>query len=134
MSHRTSSRSRRAGVLVVAAAAGALSAFASAPAGAVVGDPAADGAYAYAAKPAIGDNVRTCTGALVDPYLVVTAASCFSDDPAQPQALKAGTPKWKTTATIAGKRRQPHLLQARHDRLGPPRHPDRHHPAHRLTG
>ncbi|MFG2905875.1 trypsin-like serine protease [Kitasatospora sp. NPDC048286] len=31
---------------------------------------------------------------------MLTAASCFSDDPAQPQALAAGAPQWKTTATI----------------------------------
>ncbi|MEE1783444.1 hypothetical protein PUR71_11030 [Streptomyces sp. SP17BM10] len=67
MSLSTSSRSRRAGVLAVAAAAGALNAFASAPAGAVVGDVAADDAHAYTARLAIGDNQRACTGALVDP-------------------------------------------------------------------
>ncbi|MFJ7278366.1 hypothetical protein [Kitasatospora sp. NPDC098663] len=33
-------------------------------------------------------------------YWVLTAASCFADDPDQPQALAAGAPKWKTTATI----------------------------------
>ncbi|MFJ9951502.1 trypsin-like serine protease, partial [Kitasatospora sp. NPDC091207] len=27
-------------------------------------------------------------------------ASCFADDPAQPAALQAGAPKWKTTATV----------------------------------
>ncbi|MGW2255205.1 trypsin-like serine protease [Kitasatospora sp. NPDC001660] len=94
---------RRAGLLAAVAAAGALGAVSSVPAGAVVGDPAADGAYTYTAKLAIGDNLRSCTGALVDTNWLITAASCFSDDPAQPQALAAGAPKWKTTATIAGK-------------------------------
>ncbi|SOB88859.1 trypsin-like serine protease [Streptomyces sp. 1331.2] len=102
MLHRTSSRPLRTGVLIAAAAAGALTTFAS-PAGAVVGDPVTDGSYAYTARLAIGDNLRACTGALVDPSWVITAASCLSDDPAQPQALTAGAPKWKTTATIAGK-------------------------------
>ncbi|MFF3070653.1 trypsin-like serine protease [Kitasatospora sp. NPDC057936] len=114
MPHTISSRPRRAAVLTAAVAAGTLATLS--PAGAVVGDPAADGAYAYTAKLAIGDNFRTCTGALVDPYLVVTAASCFSDDPAQPQALKAGVPKWKTTATIAGKAVDVASLTPRADR------------------
>ncbi|MFE2414054.1 trypsin-like serine protease, partial [Kitasatospora sp. NPDC059408] len=102
MSHSTSSRSRRAGILcvAVAAAAGALTTFSAAPAGAVVGDAAADGAYAYTAKLSIGDGLRSCTGALVDRNWIVTAAGCFSDDPAQPQALTAGAPKWKTTAVV----------------------------------
>ncbi|MFF2542793.1 trypsin-like serine protease [Kitasatospora sp. NPDC058063] len=98
MSRKSQVRSWRAGVLVAAAAAGTLSTFT--PAVAVVGDPAADGTYAYTARLVIGDNVRACTGVLVDRYWVATAASCFSDDPAQPQALAAGAPKWKTTATI----------------------------------
>ncbi|GAA2797696.1 trypsin-like serine protease [Kitasatospora aburaviensis] len=37
---------------------------------------------------------------LVDPSWVVTAASCFADDPAQPTALQAGVPKQKTTVTV----------------------------------
>ncbi|MGV9264744.1 trypsin-like serine protease [Kitasatospora sp. NPDC003701] len=91
----------RTGALAAATAVvGALATFSAAPAGAAVGDPAADGAYAYTAKLTIGDNVRTCTGTLVDRNWVITAASCFADDPAQPATLQAGTPKWHTTATI----------------------------------
>ncbi|MGW2255204.1 trypsin-like serine protease [Kitasatospora sp. NPDC001660] len=116
MLHRTPSRSLRAGVLAAAAAAGALTTLTAGPAGAVVGDPAADGAYTYTAKLAIGDNLRSCTGALVDRNWVITAASCFSDDPAQPQALAAGAPKWKTTATIAGKSADVAGLAPRADR------------------
>ncbi|MER6401670.1 trypsin-like serine protease [Kitasatospora sp. NPDC001603] len=97
---KTSARTRVTGVLVAALAASALATFSAAPAGAVVGDPAADGAYAYTAKLAIGDNVRACTGALVDRNWIITAASCFADDPAQPAALQAGAPKWKTTAVV----------------------------------
>ncbi|MFF1909636.1 trypsin-like serine protease [Kitasatospora sp. NPDC058218] len=97
----TSARTRRTGALAAATAVvGALATFSAAPANAVVGDQAADGAYAYTAKLTIGDNVRACTGALVDRNWIITAASCFADDPAQPQNLTAGAPKWRTTATI----------------------------------
>ncbi|WP_195911347.1 trypsin-like serine protease [Streptomyces kaniharaensis] len=88
------------GALTAAAAVGALTLFSTVPAGAVVGDAATDGAYAFTAKLTIGDTFRTCTGALVDRNWVITAASCFADDPAQPQALAAGAPRWKTIATI----------------------------------
>ncbi|MFI8085384.1 trypsin-like serine protease [Kitasatospora sp. NPDC086009] len=72
----------------------------STPAGAVAADPAADGSYAFTAKIAIGDTFRSCTGALVDRNWIITAASCFADDPAQPQNLAAGVRWWRTTATI----------------------------------
>ncbi|MFF4922507.1 trypsin-like serine protease [Kitasatospora sp. NPDC001261] len=103
MSHTTSSRSLRAGVLAAALATGTLAAFASAPAGAITGDAAPNGAHAYTAALAIGDNFRACTGALVDRNWIITAASCFADNPAQPDSLQAGAPKWTTTATIGGK-------------------------------
>ncbi|MEU1422216.1 trypsin-like serine protease, partial [Kitasatospora sp. NPDC005751] len=86
MLSKTSARLRVTGALAATTAVvGALATFSAAPAGAVVGDPASDGAYAYTAKLAIGDNVRACTGALVDRNWIITAASCFADDPAQPQ-------------------------------------------------
>ncbi|MET8546034.1 S1 family peptidase [Kitasatospora sp. NPDC004799] len=98
---RTSSpRTRRAGALTAVLAAGALTTLATPPAGAVSGDTAADGSYAFTARLVIGDNLRACTGALVDRSWVLTAASCFADDPAQPQALAAGAPKWRTTVTV----------------------------------
>ncbi|MEV7778319.1 trypsin-like serine protease [Kitasatospora sp. NPDC088351] len=100
MLRKTSSRTWRAGILAAAVGAGALTTFSAAPAGAVTGTPAADGAYAYTARLDIGNNVRACTGALIDPYWIITAASCFADNPAQPTALAAGAPKWKTTATV----------------------------------
>ncbi|MFI2610923.1 trypsin-like serine protease [Kitasatospora sp. NPDC018619] len=98
---RTSqAHSRRAGALTAALAAGALTTLATPPAGAVAGDTAADGTHAYTARLVIGDNLRACTGTLVDRNWVLTAASCFADDPTKPQALTAGAPKWKTTVTV----------------------------------
>ncbi|WP_051829607.1 trypsin-like serine protease [Streptomyces novaecaesareae] len=116
MNRQTQPRNRRAGVLAAALATGALATFSGTPAGAVTGDAAADGSYAATARLMIGDNLRACTGALVDRYWVVTAASCFADDPAQPQALAAGAPKWKTTAAVAGKSAEVAELVPRQDR------------------
>ncbi|WP_316519828.1 trypsin-like serine protease [Kitasatospora brasiliensis] len=103
MLRNSSFRCRRAGALAAAAAAavGTLTTFA--PAGAVSGDAAADDTYAFTARLVIGDNLRACTGSLVDRYWVLTAASCFADDPAQPQALAGGAPKWRTTVTVGSK-------------------------------
>ncbi|MEU9617310.1 trypsin-like serine protease, partial [Streptomyces sp. NPDC048209] len=53
---------------------------------------------------------------LVDRYWVLTAASCFADDPTQPQTLAAGIPKWKSTATVGGKRADVAELAPRQDR------------------
>ncbi|MET8545034.1 trypsin-like serine protease [Kitasatospora sp. NPDC004799] len=111
MSRKSQARSWRAGVLVAAATAGTLTTFS--PAQAVVGDAAAD---TTTARLAIGDSLRACTGALIDQYWVISAASCFSDDPAQPQALAAGAPKWTTTATVAGKSARVVELVPRQDR------------------
>ncbi|MFJ7913095.1 trypsin-like serine protease, partial [Kitasatospora sp. NPDC096204] len=116
MSRKTPSRSRRAGVLVAAAAAGALTTFATPPAGAVSGDAATDGSYTFSARLVVGDYLRGCTGALVDRYWVLTAASCFSDDPAQPQVLAAGAPKWKSTVTVGAKSAEVVELVPRQDR------------------
>ncbi|MFE2721533.1 trypsin-like serine protease [Kitasatospora sp. NPDC059327] len=97
---KSSARARVTGLLAATMTVGALGTFSAAPAGAVAADPASDGAYAYTAKLTIGDNVRTCTGTLVDRNWIITAASCFADDPAQPAALQTGAPKWNTTATV----------------------------------
>ncbi|UYQ65243.1 FG-GAP-like repeat-containing protein [Streptomyces peucetius] len=69
------------------------------PAGAVVGQPAADGAYAFTAKLEIGDGDqrRACSGALIEAGWVVTAASCFTGGAGE---LAPGKPALKTTATI----------------------------------
>ncbi|WKK25752.1 FG-GAP-like repeat-containing protein [Streptomyces olivoreticuli] len=73
--------------------------FTAAPASALVGS---DGSYAFSAKLNIGDEAhsRACTGTLVAPQWVLTAASCFADNPKQPTAVPAGPPALKTTATI----------------------------------
>ncbi|MFF2631201.1 trypsin-like serine protease [Kitasatospora griseola] len=63
------------------------------------GQPA-DPATAFTAHLAIGDQGRACTGALVDPMWVLTAKSCFADDPANPATVTAGAPKATTTATV----------------------------------
>ncbi|MEV6673676.1 trypsin-like serine protease [Streptomyces sp. NPDC051162] len=73
--------------------------FSAAPAPALTGS---NGSYAFSAKLNIGDEAhsRACTGALVAPQWVLTAASCFADNPQQPTAVPAGPPALKTTATI----------------------------------
>ncbi|MFJ9523304.1 S1 family peptidase [Kitasatospora sp. NPDC101801] len=83
--------------LLTALAAGLL---AAPPAGALEGSAASTGTSAFTAKIDIGNGKRSCTGALVDPNWVITASSCFSDDPAQAATLRAGAPVLKTTAII----------------------------------
>ncbi|MFI1796470.1 S1 family peptidase [Streptomyces sp. NPDC020379] len=59
--------------------------------------------FAFTAKLDIGsqiDGQRSCSAALVAPQWLVTAASCFADNPAQSLKVPAGAPKLKTTATI----------------------------------
>ncbi|WP_274917403.1 S1 family peptidase [Streptomyces sp. WZ-12] len=75
---------------------------AATPAGALAGGEAKADAYAFAAKLTIGegDSARACTGALVDRQWVLTASSCFAENPSEGFRIAAGAPKWKTTATI----------------------------------
>ena len=64
------------------------------------GDTAATGASSFTAKIDVGDGVRACSGTLINNQWMLTAASCFVDDPAQATSLPAGAPKLKSTATI----------------------------------
>ncbi|WP_175408053.1 trypsin-like serine protease [Streptomyces sp. TRM64462] len=70
------------------------------PAHAVVGAPEAEGSLPFTARLDIGNGQRACSGALVDREWLLTAASCFADDPAAGLDVPAGAPKLKTTATI----------------------------------
>ncbi|MGW0818698.1 trypsin-like serine protease [Streptomyces viridiviolaceus] len=72
------------------------------PAAAVTGPASAssDTTHAYTAQVVVGDHDRGCSGVLVDMEWLLTAASCFADDPAASLAVPAGKPRLKTTATI----------------------------------
>ncbi|WP_433788954.1 trypsin-like serine protease [Actinoplanes sp. CA-252034] len=63
----------------------------SAPASGVTGGTPADG-YAFAAHIQVGDLVRGCSGALIDPEWVATSAACF--------AGAGGAPTQVTTVTV----------------------------------
>ena len=75
---------------------------AAAPATAVTGPAvaAADTTYAYTAQITLGDHDRGCSGVLVDAEWLLTAASCFADNPAAGLSVPAGKPAVKTTAVI----------------------------------
>ena len=71
------------------------------PASAVTGGtPSTDTTYAYTAQITIGDHDRGCSGVLVARQWLLTAASCFADDPATNISVPAGKPTLTTTATI----------------------------------
>ncbi|MER6244353.1 S1 family peptidase [Streptomyces griseorubiginosus] len=69
-------------------------------ANAVSGTPAVDGTLAFTARLDIGDGQKACSAALVDPYWLLTATSCFADDPNTSLGIPAGAPTLKTTATV----------------------------------
>jgi hypothetical protein len=69
---------------------------------AAVGTPAPAGALAHTAQLSVGEwpENRGCTATLVDELWLATAASCFAETPGQ--AVPAGKPARKTTATFNG--------------------------------
>ncbi|MFJ1748315.1 trypsin-like serine protease [Streptomyces sp. NPDC088116] len=87
---------RTAALLAAVVAAGVLS---GPSAQAVAGDTATDGTYGFTAKIDVG-GVRACSGTLINNQWLLSAASCFVDDPAQASSLPAGAPARKSTATI----------------------------------
>ncbi|MFI1359285.1 S1 family peptidase [Streptomyces sp. NPDC020898] len=93
-----------AGAALVAATV-TVSALIAAPAHAVAGDPVSTGSYAYTAKVSLGadDTTRACSGALVAPDWILTAASCFATDPVADLTVPAGKPALSATATVGGK-------------------------------
>ncbi|MFD5408664.1 RICIN domain-containing protein, partial [Streptomyces nojiriensis] len=64
------------------------------PQGPTEGNP-----LSFTGKLNIGDT-RSCTATLVAPLWVVTAKSCFADDPAKSNTVAAGAPKNKTVLTV----------------------------------
>ncbi|MEZ0161347.1 trypsin-like serine protease [Streptomyces griseorubens] len=95
-------RRPRPAALCAVLAAGSL-ALSAAPALAVTGGtPVADSdtTYAYTAKITVGAHDRGCSAVLVDPEWLLTAASCFAEDPAAPLAVPAGAPARATGAVV----------------------------------
>ncbi|WP_290061033.1 FG-GAP-like repeat-containing protein [Amycolatopsis solani] len=100
MPHRT----RLASALVVALLAGG--SLAVVPADAVSGGTT--GTHGFAAK--LTADGRACSGALVEPALVLTSARCFPENP------QGGTPAKATTVTIGGHTAKVTALVTRSDR------------------
>ncbi|MCA2216013.1 trypsin-like serine protease [Jidongwangia harbinensis] len=95
--HHTSRRARIAAALTVTLVASAALGGAHPAYGVAGGTPAADGQYGFVAHLAIGEHVRACTGALIDPEWVVTAAGCFAENG---RPAPAGRPPTATTVTV----------------------------------
>ncbi|WP_328718167.1 S1 family peptidase [Streptomyces sp. NBC_00247] len=89
--------------LVVAGAVALASTVFTVPAHAVASDAVPAGSYAFTVKVSLGadDTARACSGALVAPDWILTAASCFAENPAVP-VVAAGKPALDTTASVGG--------------------------------
>lgn len=88
--------------LTAAAAAVALAAPLLIPvsAHAVSGTAETDNARGFTVRLDIGNGQRGCSGVLVDATWLLSAASCFVDDPSQGLDVPAGKPALHTTATV----------------------------------
>ncbi|GGY06605.1 trypsin-like serine protease [Streptomyces hiroshimensis] len=82
--------------LVTAAAIGAP----AVPAHAVTGPAETDNARGFTARLDIGNGAKACSAALVAPEWLITAASCFADNPAESVRIPAGAPKLATKAVV----------------------------------
>ncbi|GAA4731008.1 S1 family peptidase [Phytohabitans rumicis] len=90
-------RGLAAGVLAGVVAAVASLAAAAPAFGVAGGAPAPADGYGFVADVKVGDGVRGCSGALVDPEWIVTAKSCFAQGAAP---IPVGPPVYPTTVTV----------------------------------
>ncbi|MFI9201214.1 trypsin-like serine protease [Streptomyces sp. NPDC053048] len=94
---RTTPKRRTAlAALVAAAAIGAPALSAHA----VTGPAETDNTRGFTARLDIGDGAKACSAALIDAEWLITAASCFADNPGESVKVPAGAPKLATKAVI----------------------------------